>query len=140
MFAKLMKAAPLRAVYLRCSNPLQSNLFAMFKSVAEEPRGYCNSQCGCNERATQFFVAKVESGNWNCGICTLSCAPPSFDLLRYCRRFVCCTKMRKEVLCCLTVGIGLPGDASDYCKDKMSVVAAHVQNKLVVEWGSCESC
>jgi len=29
------------------------------------------------------------------GICALPCAPPHFGLLRYCRRFVCCMKMRK---------------------------------------------
>ena len=41
-----------------------------------------------------------------------------------------------EVFYCFTVAIGLPGDASDYNDDKRSVVAARMQNKMVVEWGN----
>jgi len=44
-----------------------------------------------------------------------------------------------EVFYCFTVAIGLPGDASNYNKDKRSAVAARMQNKVVVEWGSSES-
>jgi len=52
---------------------------------------------------------------------------------------VWCTKLRKhfnairEVFYCVTVAIGLPGDASDYSEDKRSVVAARMQNKMIVE-------
>jgi len=38
-----------------------------------------------------------------------------------------------EVFYCFTVAIGLPGDASDDNDDKRSVVAARMQNKMVVE-------
>jgi len=41
-----------------------------------------------------------------------------------------------EVFYCFTVAIGLPGDASNYNNDKRSAVATHIQNKVVVEWGS----
>jgi len=44
-----------------------------------------------------------------------------------------------EVVYCFTVAIGLPGDASNYNKDIRSAVAARILNKVVVEWGSCES-
>ena len=37
---------------------------------------------------TQFSGAEVESENCKYGICALSCAPPRFGLLKYCRRFV----------------------------------------------------
>jgi len=37
-----------------------------------------------------------------------------------------------EVFYCFTVSIGLPGDASDYSEDKMSAVAARMQNKVDV--------
>jgi len=45
-----------------------------------------------------------------------------------------CTKLRKhfnaimEVLYCLTISIGLPGDASVYNEDKRSVVAARIHS------------
>ena len=48
-----------------------------------------------------------------------------------------CTKLRKhfnailEVLYCFTVVISLPGDASNYNKDKRSPVAGRIQNKVV---------
>jgi len=38
-----------------------------------------------------------------------------------------------EVFYCFTVAIGLPGDASNYNKDKRSTVAIRIQNKVVVE-------
>jgi len=38
-----------------------------------------------------------------------------------------------KVLYCLTVSIGLPGDATVYNEDKRSAVAARMQNKMVVE-------
>jgi len=41
-----------------------------------------------------------------------------------------------EVFYCFTVAIGLPGDASNYNKDKRSAVAMRIQNKVVVERGS----
>jgi len=50
-----------------------------------------------------------------------------------------CTKLRKhfyanmEVFYYFIVAIGLPGDASDYNEDKRSVVAACMQNKVVVK-------
>jgi len=44
-----------------------------------------------------------------------------------------------EVLYCLIVAIGLPGDASDYNEDKSSAHAARMQNKVVVVWGNSES-
>jgi len=44
-----------------------------------------------------------------------------------------------EVFYCFTVSIGLPGDASDYNEDKMSAVAARIQNKVVVVWSNSES-
>jgi len=37
------------------------------------------------------------------------------------------------------VAIGWPGDASNYNEDKRLAVAARMQNKVVVEWGSSES-
>jgi len=37
-----------------------------------------------------------------------------------------------KVFCCFTSEIGLPGDASDYNEDKKSVVAARMQNKVIV--------
>jgi len=40
---------------------------------------------------------------------------------------------------CFTVAIDLPGAASDYNEDKRSVVAARMQNKVVVKWGNSES-
>jgi len=101
---------------------------------------------GWNDRPTQFTGAKVESGDWKHGICPLPCVPSRFGLLRHCRRFVCCVKMRKhftaimEVFCCFNVAIGMPGDASDWNEDKRSAIAARMQNRGVVNWGSCESC
>jgi len=44
-----------------------------------------------------------------------------------------------EVLYCLTVSIGLPGDASVCSEDKRSAVAARMQNKVVVEWDNSGS-
>jgi len=35
--------------------------------------------------------------------------------------------------------MGLFTDASDYNEDKRSVLAARMQNKVVVEWGNSES-
>jgi len=78
------------------------------------------------------------------GICALSWAPPRFGLVLYCRRFVqygvqnCENASQKntaitEVFYCFTVAIGLPGDASNYHKDKWSAVAMRIQNKVVVE-------
>ena len=45
----------------------------------------------------------------------------------------------EEVFYCFIIAIGLPGDASDYNKEKRSVVAARMQNKVVVEWGNSEN-
>jgi len=44
-----------------------------------------------------------------------------------------------EVFFCLTVAIGLPGDASNHNKDKRSAVATRIQSKVVVVLGSCEN-
>jgi len=44
-----------------------------------------------------------------------------------------------EVFYCFTVAIGLPGGVSDCNDGKMSVVAARMQNKVVVEWGNNET-
>jgi len=64
-------------------------------------------------------------------------------LLQICT--VWCTKLRKhfhaimEVFYSFTVAIGFPGDASVYNERQKSVVAARMQNKVVVEWGNSES-
>jgi len=44
-----------------------------------------------------------------------------------------------EVFYYFTVAIGLPEDASDFCEDNRSAVAARMQSKVVVEWGNSES-
>ena len=81
----------------------------------------------------------------------LSWVPPRFGLLLYCRRFVqygvqnCENTMQKkntaimEVFYCFTIAIGLPGDASNYNKDKRSAVTTRIQNRVVLEWGSSEN-
>jgi len=38
-----------------------------------------------------------------------------------------------EMFYCFTVAIGLPGDASNYNKDKRSAIATRIQSKVVVE-------
>ena len=93
------------------------------------------------QTAGMLQTAEVGSGNCKFGICALSCAPLRFGLLLYCRRFVqygvrsCKSTLNAiiEVLYCFTVGIGLPGDASDYNEDKRLAVVARMQNKMVVE-------
>ena len=44
-----------------------------------------------------------------------------------------------EVFYCFTVAVDLRGPASDHNEDKSSAVAARMKNKVVVEWGNCES-
>jgi len=38
-----------------------------------------------------------------------------------------------EVFYCFAVAIGLPGDSSNYNKDKRSAITARIQNKVIVE-------
>jgi len=89
-----------------------------FEKTCFPAQGYCNT--GCNDRLTQFSDEEVGNGIYKNCICALSCAPPRFGLLLYCRRFVQCTKVWKqfnaimEVFCCFTVAIGFFGEASDY--------------------------
>jgi len=44
-----------------------------------------------------------------------------------------------ELFYCFTVGIGFPGDASDFNEDKSLAVATRTQDKVVVVWGNLES-
>jgi len=127
IFAKLMKAA--RCELFICDVQIRCNgLPAWFK----EARGCCNRCGGCNDRPTQFSGVEVENRNWNYGISALSYAPSRFGLLRHCRRFARCAKIRKhfvanvEVFCCFTVVISLPGNASVYHEDKWSAVAGRM--------------
>jgi len=86
----------------------------------------------------QFSGTEIGSESCKFGICALSCAPPLFGHLLYCRRFVqyCvrnCESTLMQLWKCFTVAFGLPGDTSDYNEDKRSAVAARMQNNVVVE-------
>ena len=50
-------------------------------------RGYCNRRLQCYS-PTQFSGTEVGSENCEYGTCGLSCGPPRFGLLLYCRRIV----------------------------------------------------
>ena len=103
---------------------------------------------GCNVIGRHNFLAKkLGEKNYKYGICALSCAAPRVGLVTI-QPHICtvwCTKQRKhfdaimEVFYCFTVAIDLSGDASDCSKEKRSAVTARIQNKVLVEWGNCES-
>jgi len=97
---------------------------------------------GCNVIGRQFSGVDFGSeilimvGNLCIVMRTVSLRPVTI-LPQICRGL--CTKLRKhlnaimEVLCCFTVAIGSPGDASDCNEDKRSAVVACMQNKMVVK-------
>ena len=89
---------------------------------------------GCNVVGRHnFLTQKLEAK-------IVGMVSPRFSLLTI-QPQICtawCTKLQKhfdavmKVFCCFTSEIVLPGDASDYNEDKKSVVAARMQNKVIV--------
>ena len=98
---------------------------------------------GCNVVGRHIFLAQRLEAK-SVSLVSVHCHAHRLASASYCTAAVqvCtvwCTKLRKhihaitEVLYCFTVAISLPGYASDNNEDKRSAVAAHMQNKVVVE-------
>ena len=109
---------------------------------------FCNRRLQCC-RSTKFSGAEVGSENCKFGICALSCAPPRFGLLIYCRRFVQygvrnCKSTFMQLWKCFIISPFRSACLAMHQTTMKTIssaaaAAARMQNKVVVEWGNSES-